>query len=76
MTALSNAIGQALVGLAEDPLLVWNYTLAGILAFLGGIGFWATNYKLDREEDHLNDLADSEFLGRENKTDAEQVAEK
>jgi len=75
MTALSNALGQALVGLAEDPLLIWNYTLAGILAFLGGIGFWLTNYKLDREEDHLNALAESDFLGRQNKTDSEHIAQ-
>lgn len=35
-TAFSSAIGQALVPLAEDPLLTWNYTVVAILAALGG----------------------------------------
>lgn len=75
MTAISNAIGQAFVALAEDPLLTWNYTICGILAFLGGIGFWLQNKKLDKEEDILNDLKESKYLGRHNRTDAEQTAQ-
>lgn len=63
--AISSAIGQALVGLAADPLLVWNYGVVAILAFVGCIGFWLTNYKLDREEDHMNTLPQSQYLGRE-----------
>lgn len=62
--AISSAIGQALVGLAADPLLVWNYGVVAILAFVGCIGFWLTNYKLDREEDHMNTLPQSQYLGR------------
>lgn len=34
-TAFSAALGQALIPLAEDPLLIWNYALVAILAFLG-----------------------------------------
>ncbi|KAJ5995883.1 hypothetical protein N7481_002860 [Penicillium waksmanii] len=56
MNAISAAIGQAMVGLSADPLLVWNYALTAILAFIGCAGFWLTNYKLDREEDKLNML--------------------
>lgn len=56
MNAISAAIGQAMVGLSADPLLVWNYALTAILAFIGCAGFWLTNYKLDREEDQLNML--------------------
>lgn len=61
MNAFSSAIGQAFIGLADDPLLVWNYTVVAILAFLGGVGFWATNYKLDGQEDAMNMLPNSEF---------------
>jgi POT family proton-dependent oligopeptide transporter len=64
MNAFSSAIGQALVGLSVDPLLVWNYALVAILAFIGAAGFWLTNYKTDREEDQLNMLPNSKFEGR------------
>ncbi|PYH95458.1 PTR2-domain-containing protein [Aspergillus ellipticus CBS 707.79] len=64
MNAFSSAIGQALVSLSEDPLLVWNYAVVAILAFVGGIGFWLTNYKIDREEDELNNLPQSHYGGR------------
>lgn len=37
-TAFSSAIGQALVPLADDPLLIWNYGVVAILAFVGGVG--------------------------------------
>lgn len=65
MNAISSAIGQAFVGLSVDPLLTWNYTLVALLAFIGGAGFWATNYKLDREEDAMNMLPDSQMNNRE-----------
>ncbi|GIK06771.1 hypothetical protein Aspvir_002423 [Aspergillus viridinutans] len=61
MNAFSSALGQALVGLSNDPLLVWNYTVVAILAFVGGIGFWLTNYKLDKQEDELNNLPASRY---------------
>ena len=64
MNAFSSAIGQAFVGLSNDPLLVWNYTVVAILAFIGGFGFWLTNYKLDRQEDELNHLPQSQYEGR------------
>lgn len=63
MTAISAAIGQALTALSEDPLLVWNYSTIAVLAFIGGIGFWFTFRGLDREEDKLNMLGDSDFTG-------------
>lgn len=65
MNAISAAIGQALVGLSADPLLVWNYGVVAILAFVGCAGFWLTNYKLDREEDALNMLPQSGYQGRQ-----------
>ena len=37
-------------------LLVWNYGVMGVLAFIGGILFWATFYKLDRQEEALNNI--------------------
>ncbi|TVY73449.1 putative peptide transporter ptr2 [Lachnellula suecica] len=54
--AISSALGNAFVSLSADPLLVWNYGVLAVLAFLGGIGFWLTFRKLDQEEDQLNML--------------------
>ncbi|KAL2004150.1 hypothetical protein VTN02DRAFT_6247 [Thermoascus thermophilus] len=63
MNAISSALGQAMVGLSDDPLLEWNYGVTAILAFVGFVGFWATNYRLDREEDRLNNLPHSRYEG-------------
>lgn len=56
MNAISSAILQALVALSDDPLLVWNYGVVAVLAFIGGVGFWLTFYKLDAKEDEMNNL--------------------
>ena len=66
MCALSSALGQAFVSLAEDPLLVWLYAVTAILAFVGCIGFWSTNKKIDREEDALNMLPRSGYTADRN----------
>uniref|UniRef100_A0A8H7XYY1 Uncharacterized protein n=1 Tax=Psilocybe cubensis TaxID=181762 RepID=A0A8H7XYY1_PSICU len=57
MTALSSAIGEAFVSLSADPLLVWNYGVMGVLAFLTGIAFWYSVRDLDAKEDELNNMA-------------------
>lgn len=54
--AIAAAIGQALVPLTDDPLLVWNYVIPAILAFIGGSCFYLQFRKLDLDEDHLNML--------------------
>ena len=72
MNAFSAAIGQAFVGLSVDPLLTWNYTTVALLAFFGGLGFWLTNYKLDRREDEMNYLPNSEYLGTQRGGDEEK----
>ncbi|CAG8957163.1 hypothetical protein HYFRA_00009364 [Hymenoscyphus fraxineus] len=72
-SAISSALGQALTALSEDPLLVWNYGSVAVLAFLGGIGFYMTFRKADREEDKLNNLKESKFIGR-TISDEENVA--
>ncbi|KAI5782814.1 MFS peptide transporter [Pyronema domesticum] len=64
MSAISSALGQALVTLAEDPLLIWNYGVVAVIAFLGGIAFWMQNKRIDKEEDVLNMLPQSDFHGR------------
>lgn len=63
--AFSAAIGQALLPLATDPLLVWNYAVVAILAFIGGVGFWFTWKDLDAKEDELNMLQSTEYKGRD-----------
>jgi POT family proton-dependent oligopeptide transporter len=43
--------------LSGDPLLVWNYGVMAVLAFVGGAAFWWSVSDLDAKEDELNDLA-------------------
>ncbi|KAL0071117.1 hypothetical protein AAF712_001675 [Marasmius tenuissimus] len=56
-SAFGAAISNAFLPLIEDPLLIWNYTAAAILAFIAGTGFWLSVRKLDAQEDELNALA-------------------
>ncbi|RMZ67426.1 Major facilitator superfamily domain general substrate transporter [Pyrenophora seminiperda CCB06] len=70
--AFSAALGQALVPLAEDPLLIWNYTIVAVLAFVGGIGFWLTWRDLDAREDELNMIEESTYKGRTPITESER----
>ncbi|KAE8154389.1 POT family-domain-containing protein [Aspergillus avenaceus] len=67
MSAISSAVQQALTPLAADPLLVWNYGFVAVLAFIGGNLFWVTHHGLDSQEDELNQLEASSYLGREKK---------
>ena len=62
-SAVSSALGQALVALSEDPLLVWNYGSVAVLAMIGAVGFHFTFRKADKEEDALNNLQKSAFIG-------------
>lgn len=62
--AFSAALGQALLPLADDPLLIWNYAVVAILAALGGVGFWFTWRSLDAKEDELNMLQATQWVGR------------
>ncbi|RJE25789.1 peptide transporter [Aspergillus sclerotialis] len=64
MNAFSSAIQQGLTALSTDPLLLWNYGFVAVLAFIGGNLFYITHYKLDKEEDKLNKLQASSYLGR------------
>jgi len=56
MSALAAALGEAFVYLANDPLLVWNYGVAAVLAGVGGVAFWFRYAHLDAQEDMLNNL--------------------
>ena len=71
MSAFSNAIGQALVSLSEDPLLVWNYGVVAVLAFIGGILFWIHQRPTDKREDILNMLPDSNYIGKDRRHSVE-----
>lgn len=72
MTAFSAALGQALVGLAADPLLVWNYGVVAILAVIAGTCFWFQFKDLDIHEDELNALPEGQAG---NKADVEAPLE-
>ena len=63
MNAFSSALSQALVALADDPLLEWNYGVVAVLAAAGGILFWLDNRKLDKMEDELNLMPASQHVG-------------
>ncbi|ORY71399.1 POT family-domain-containing protein [Pseudomassariella vexata] len=65
MSAFASAVGQAFTPLSGDPLLVWNYGVVAVLAFLGGVGFWFCFKKLDKEEDKWNTITKSEFQGKD-----------
>lgn len=61
------ALQQGLTALSQDPLLKWNYGFVSVLAFFGGTFFYFTHRDLDDEEDYLNSLEPSTYLGREEK---------
>lgn len=73
MNALSSALAQALVALAEDPLLVWNYGVVAVVAAIGGVLFWFDNAKIDAEEDKMNLLPQAQYTARETVSDPESV---
>ncbi|EPE02851.1 pot family protein [Ophiostoma piceae UAMH 11346] len=52
--AISSALGFAIVALAADPYLVWNYSIVAGLAFVAGIVFWFVFRGLDHNEDEMN----------------------
>ncbi|ORY58329.1 POT family-domain-containing protein [Leucosporidium creatinivorum] len=62
MTALSNAIGEAFLPLSNDPLLVWNYGVFGVISLIAAIGFWFSFRQLDRDEFILNEIAEGNNL--------------
>jgi POT family proton-dependent oligopeptide transporter len=63
MSAFASAIGQAFTPLSGDPLLVWNYVVVAVIAFVGGVAFWFNFKHLDAEEDKWNMLKASEYKG-------------
>ena len=72
MSALSAALGEAFVYLANDPLLVWNYGVAAVLSFVGGVCFWIMYRQLDADEDKLNMLPTGHLGTQE---EAQQIEE-
>lgn len=74
MNAFAAAIGEALVPLADDPLLVWNYAIPAILAFIGGTIFWIQFKDLDAAEDELNMLPEGHTFAPPKTVDDETTA--
>ncbi|KAK5073493.1 hypothetical protein LTR64_007370 [Lithohypha guttulata] len=60
--AISAAIAEALTPLAGDPLLIWNYGVFAVVAFLGGFFFILQFWSLDKEEDALNMLPEGKIV--------------
>lgn len=63
--AISAAIAEALNPLSADPLLVWNYGVFAVLAFVGGVCFILQFWSLDQEEDALNNLPEGKVMADE-----------
>ncbi|RAH41310.1 putative MFS peptide transporter [Aspergillus brunneoviolaceus CBS 621.78] len=74
MNAISSAIQQGLTALSTDPLLIWNYGFVAVLAFIGGNLFYLSNLKLDKEEDELNNLEESQWVGQNSGESEKTVA--
>jgi POT family proton-dependent oligopeptide transporter len=72
-SAVSSALGQAFTGLSEDPLLVWNYGSIAVIAMAGAVGFYLTFRKADAEEDALNSMKESAYIGGREVSDPENV---
>ncbi|KAL2828415.1 POT family-domain-containing protein [Aspergillus cavernicola] len=74
--AISAVIQQALTALSADPVLMWNYGFIAVLAFFGGNFFYYCHRNLDKEEDELNQLEPSTYLGRESKNKEDRDVER
>lgn len=61
-TAIGSAIQEAFLPLSHDPLLVWMYTAFACISFCAGILFAIMYRDVDAEEDHLNNLATSNYV--------------
>ena len=60
--AISAAIAEALNPLSDDPLLIWNYGVFAVVAFIGGCIFLVQFWSLDKEEDALNLLPEGHVV--------------
>ncbi|WFD18206.1 hypothetical protein MCAP1_000405 [Malassezia caprae] len=60
-TAVASAIGEAFIGLSQNPNWVINYGLFAGLAFVGGILFWLCFRNIDRNQDYLNMIGQETF---------------
>ena len=60
--------------LSADPLLVWNYGVMAVLAFITGVIFWFAVRKLDAKEDLLNNLSAGHVTVEDEKHHASEKA--
>ena len=76
MNAIASAIGFALVPLAKDPNLIWNYGVVAILAAFGGTMFWLQFRGMDKDEDRLNMLPSEADVKAAKEVEPAEVDEK
>ncbi|KAL1753670.1 POT family-domain-containing protein [Schizophyllum commune] len=55
-SAIAYALSEAFLPLVQDPMLIWNYGVVAVIAFVAGILYWLSVRKLDAVEDELNNL--------------------
>ncbi|KIW91023.1 uncharacterized protein Z519_07917 [Cladophialophora bantiana CBS 173.52] len=69
--AISAAIAEALNRLSGDPLLIWNYGVFAVVAFIGGCLFIWQFWSLDKQEDELNLLPEGFVVAQK---DVEEIS--
>lgn len=76
-SAISAALGQAFSSISQDPDLVENYGIIAGLCSGAGVVFWLWFYRLDKQEEDLNNLeVKIEQEGIKEPTSVEKVDEK
>ena len=63
-TAVASALGEAFVGLSQNPNWIINYGLFAGLSFVGGILFWLFFRRIDQNQDYLNMIGQETFEER------------
>ncbi|KAL1740992.1 proton-dependent oligopeptide transporter family [Schizophyllum fasciatum] len=61
-SAIAYALSEAFLPLVQDPMLIWNYGVVAVIAFVAGILYWLSVRKLDAAEDELNNLPEGEIV--------------
>ncbi|TRM60942.1 PTR2-domain-containing protein [Schizophyllum amplum] len=71
-SAIAYALSEAFLPLVEDPMLVWNYGVVAVIAFVAGILYWLSVRKLDAQEDELNNMPEGHVDSQPDASSAEK----
>jgi POT family proton-dependent oligopeptide transporter len=71
MNTISVALSQALIPLAKDPRLVWNYGVVAVLTAGAGVLFWYWSRRVDEHEDFMANMPEGVNPGQRPGVDIE-----